>query len=147
MPHCMYSDFSQWVGKKFIIRCKQNSNFVLDTRVFQSNGKSDGSGYVGIWTYSKDQVNQIWTIDAFGHLGPACNRRYILGTPSGSTQGSWPKMVDNNSGSSNNQRWRLYKNSICHLSGLPFLHVSGAVMKNGNRIDHWTTVSKNRLNH
>ena len=130
-------DFRQWVGKKFYIRCKQNRNFALDTRGFQANGRGDDSGFIGIWTFDPNQVNQIWTINAYGNLGPANNRRYILGAPAGSHQGSWPKMVDNQNGQNSGQRWRLLNGSICHLGGKPFLHVAGAVMKNGTRVGHW----------
>lgn len=132
-------DFKPWVGKKFYIRCRQNRNFVLDTRSFQANGRGDDQGFIGIWTFDPNQVNQIWTIDAFGHLGPANNRRYILGGGPSANQGDWPRMADNGNGAYNGHRWKLQQGSICHQNdaGVPFLHVAGAVMANGTRVGYW----------
>lgn len=135
-------DFSKYVGKKFYIRCVENDKYALDTRGFQQNGYGDDNGgYFGIWPFDRNQVNQIWTVDMYGHLGPASNTRYIVGAPEGNHHQSYPKMVDRRSGNYDGHRWRFYNGTICHQnsSNYPALYVSE--WRDGGRVRHTNTQS------
>lgn len=64
--------FESLIGKPFILKSRGNNNFVMDTR-----GHQNGGGEIGIWTNEKN-VNQVWTVDRYGHLISWQNRNSIL---------------------------------------------------------------------
>jgi len=65
--------FKNFIGKRFFIKCQQNPGFVLDTAANQGKG-----GPTHLWEFWEDCKNQIWTVDAQGHLINAQNPDWIL---------------------------------------------------------------------
>lgn len=135
-PPSDIGDFKQWVGKRFVIACKQNTQYVWDERSFHKNKQGNDQGYLNIWRRDGSR-NQAWTIDSEGHLTLWHDKTAMLGGGDGK-HGGYPKMVNNDNGQHNGNKWRYYKGSICYLNGLPFLHASGAKMNDGTRIGLWT---------
>jgi len=123
--------FKNYVGKHFFIRCKQDSRFVIDSRFLQNTG----GGPTILFTQNfPNNANQVWTVDAEGHIMNVQNPRMILHAQSAanSTPVDLIDIKSNPQADTNLAKWRMNsKGEIVSMeNGIFMLNVQGGKMKN-----------------
>lgn len=130
-------DFKYWVGKKFYIQPTADSSYYVDTRGTQDDGTGSDSRRIGLWTFTNltARNNKTWTVDAYGHLGPASDPYYVLTGGSAS-----PLLYDNVNTAYFSSRWRYQDGMISYIGSDPTWQISGS-FTNGRYITKTSTRS------
>ena len=129
--------FREYVGKEFYIKCKQNEKFVVDTAARQKDG-----GECHLWERTSGKnPNQIWTVDAEGHIMCASTRSAAIYAKSTSDKTrlavTGPREDIRSHGAL--ARWCLTKDGeiVSQSDPKQMFNVCGAKMSNGAWMIMW----------
>jgi len=136
-------NFKNFVDAKFSIRCQADEKFVVD-----SASKQRGGGDTLLWTEGSGNVNQMWTVDKFGHIihaeKPGEMMALVPVTCSKGAHIAVMKLTSTGLMHAPIASWNLNDAGEITNNGDPslILNICGGVLKNGPAMILWTRQDK-----
>jgi len=125
-----------FVGSRFFIRCMSQPNFVVDS----ASKQRQGGGDTLLWSDTRNKnPNQIWTLDAYGHIVSAENPSMAL-VPASCSEGAHVTVCNLSSVSSDpRSMWTMnsYGEIVTQANPDLLLNVCGGQLKDGPALILW----------